>query len=430
MFRAPTVALVSFSLSCLAAAASQAAPVDPVAACFAPGTPAWRVQQVEAFVDDQTGLVSPFQGLPGTRWSQTATDGGGLGQGDPTVLTWSYIPDGTTIPGGVVPGEPTGPSNLRAWLNGIYSDFDTWHALFVRIFDRWSELTGISYVYEPNDDGAAFASGGAAGQLGVRGDLRIGAHFIDGSPAGGSVLGYNFFPNNGDMVLDSADTFFNNTGNDSLGMRNTLAHEHGHGLGMSHVCPINQTKLMEPFLALAFDGPQHDDILGGQRGYGDVDEANDTSGTATDLGGTGVVLTDRSIDDNADVDWYRFPGAAGEVITVRVEPIGLTYLNGPQNQNGSCTPGTPFNSLAQNDLSFQLRAANGTTVLANVDDGIVGENEVLLNFSLPSSGNFFVRVAGVQNAAQLYDLSVLGSGTVFADGFESGNTSAWSATVP
>jgi hypothetical protein len=350
-----------------------------------------------------------------------------LGQGDPTVLTWSYIPDGTTIPGGVVPGEPTAPSDMRGWLNGIYGNFNTWHAVFVQVFNRWSALTGIRYVYEPNDDGAAFAAGGARGLLGVRGDVRIGGHFIDGNS---NVLAYNYFPNNGDMILDSFDSFYNNTGGNSIRLRNTLAHEHGHGLGMSHVCPINQSKLMEPFLTTSFDGPQHDDILGGQRGYGDTDEPNNGMGSSTDLGGTGVVLTDRSIDDNSDVDWYRFPGAAGEVITVRVEPIGFTYLNGPQNANGSCSAGTSFNSLTLSDLSFQLRAPNGTTVLASVDDGIAGQNEILLNFSLPSSGSFFVRVAGTQNAAQLYDLSVLGSGTIFADGFESNDTSAWSATVP
>lgn len=413
----------SVASPCVAASTGR----DRVEACFAPGTPDWRVQQVSAFVQHEIGLATRFQGLPGTRWTQTATDGGGLGQGDSTVLTWSYIPDGTSIAGGVVPGEPTAPSDMRAWLNSVYGNFNTWHAVFVQVFDRWSELAGLRYVYEPNDDGAAFGSGGAAGQLGVRGDLRIGGHFIDGNS---NVLAYNFFPNNGDMVLDSFDSFYNNLSGDSIRMRNVLAHEHGHGLGMSHVCPINQSKLMEPFLTTAFDGPQHDDILGGNRGYGDVDEPNNGMGTATDLGGTGVVLMDRSVDDDTDTDWYEFPGAAGEVITIRVEPIGLSYLNGPQNQNGSCSAGTLFNSLTQSDLSFELRAPNGTTVLANVDDGNAGANEVLLNFSLPSSGSFFVRVAGAQNAAQLYDLSVLGSGTVFADGFESGNTSAWSATVP
>jgi len=120
----------------------------------------------------------------------------------------------------------------------------------------------------------------ASGVLGVRGDVRISGHFIDGNSG---VLAYNFFPNFGDMVIDTGDNTYNNTASNSLILRNILAHEHGHGLGISHVCPVNQTKLMEPFLTTAFDGPQPDDILAGNRGYGDDNEHNDTPGTATGL---------------------------------------------------------------------------------------------------------------------------------------------------
>ena len=45
----------------------------------------------------------------GSRWSGTATDGFGLTQGDPTTITWSFIPDGTFISGGV--GEPASNSD-------------------------------------------------------------------------------------------------------------------------------------------------------------------------------------------------------------------------------------------------------------------------------------------------------------------------------
>ncbi|MEM8681384.1 MAG: hypothetical protein AAGF97_18715, partial [Planctomycetota bacterium] len=33
----------------------------------------------------------------GTRWSRTAVSGAGLTQGDPTTLTWGFVPDGTNI---------------------------------------------------------------------------------------------------------------------------------------------------------------------------------------------------------------------------------------------------------------------------------------------------------------------------------------------
>lgn len=408
-------------------------PQEAPAVCFAPGTPAWRIRQVTAFARGNTGLTASrgrFQGLPANRWSTTASSGGGLAQGDPTVITWSYLADGVSIPGNQVPGEPTAPSNLRAWLGGIYGDFATWHAIFVAVFTRWSELTGIAYVYEPNDDGASFGPGGAPGLAGVRGDVRVGAHFIDGSPAGGSVLAYNFFPNNGDMVIDSADSFFNNIGGNSIRMRNTLAHEHGHGIGLRHVCPIAQTKLMEPILTTSFDGAQHDDTLGGQRGYGDPDEPNDVRAAASGLAASAVTVAGRSIDDNLDVDWYRFPGAIGEQISFTLQPLGMSYLEGPQNPDGTCSAGTTFDSLVRSDLALEVRDSDGVTILASADAGPAGVAESITNLSLPRSGNFFVRVAGADNAAQLYDLTVAGIGTLFADGFESGDTSAWSAAIP
>ena len=146
----------------------------------------------------------------------------------------------------------------------------------------WSELNGLSNVYEPNDDGAAWTQSTIdAGALDVRGDVRIAGHLIDGNSG---VLAYNFFPDFGDMVIDTGDTFYNDTSDSSLRLRNVLAHEHGRGLGLSHSCPINQTKLMEPFVSTAFDGPQHDDILGTNRGYGDTNEHNDVTGSPTALG--------------------------------------------------------------------------------------------------------------------------------------------------
>jgi len=205
---------------------ARAAGRPPAAACFAPGTPDYVVQETARRLAGQAlSLAAPtddFTFDDNDRWSRTAIDGSGLGQGDRTTLTWSYVPDGTSICGFI--GEPTAPSELNAWLAGIYGDFTTWHALFQDMFNRWSELTGITYVYEPNDDGAAFGCTSLpSGVVGVRGDVRISAHPIDGDSG---VLAYNFFPNSGDMVLESDDSFYDNTSSESLRLRNVLAHEH------------------------------------------------------------------------------------------------------------------------------------------------------------------------------------------------------------
>jgi hypothetical protein len=352
-----------------------------MAACFAPGTPEDVVMAFDAlaFHPDNRFQIN-------NRWDSTALSGGGLGQGDPTIITWSLIPDGTFINDA---GFGGGPSDLFAWMNGIYGNFDNWFPLYQQVFDRWEELSGNDYVYEPNDDGVNQSSNFNAGIAGVRGDVRIGAKRIDG---GGGVLAYNFFPDNGDMVLDSDDSFYNNVGGNSIRLRNILSHEHGHGKGMAHVCPSNGTKLMEPFINTGFDGPQLDDRLHAQRQYGDFNEPNDSAGSATDIGSPFFFsISQVSIDDNSDVDWYELTATEPSELTVQVTATGETYLDGPQTQ--SCSNGTPFDSLRIHDLRVDLLAANGTTVLTSEDSTGIGEAEVI-NFVLEDPGTYYVRVRG------------------------------------
>ncbi len=399
------------------------------AACFAPGTSPEYVAEVTRRANSLSEPLFQAGGgfdrhRLGNRWSTTATDGGGLGQGDPTTLTWSYVQDGTFIAG--FAGEPGSNSALFAWLNGVYGDFNTWHALFIQIFDRWSALSGFSYAYEPNDDGLNL--GGAVGALGVRGDLRIGAHIIDGNSG---ILAYNFFPNNGDMVIDAFDAFYNNTTNNSIRMRNVLAHEHGHGLGLNHVCPVSQSKLMEPFVSVAFDGPQFDDVLGTQRGYGDFNEHNDTSGTATALGVLPAAVSDISIDDGGGEDWFSVALGSGEMITATVTPSGVPYLEGPQNANGSCPAGTSFDPRTELDLRLEILGTDGSTVLASVNDTGLGGSETTSAIA-GAAGTYYVRVfnGDAVDNAQAFMLDVDSSATLFGDGFESGDTSLWDVTVP
>lgn len=409
-------------------------PLRP-AVCFAPGTPVEEMEITTAEVNS-LGLATssldpePFVFNDSDRWSATATDGSGLSQGDPMTLTWSIVPDGTSIFGYI--GEPTADSNLQSFLNGIYGSEAAWLPVFESVFERWSELSGIQYVYEPNDDGSDWTVFTiAGGQLGVRGDIRISGHAIDGTFG---VLAYNFFPNTGDMVLDTSDASFTSTGGNSLLLRNTVAHEHGHGLGFEHVCPLDDTKLMEPILALAFDGPQHDDILAVQRGYGDRFEHNDGSGSATDLGVLDVgrvELSDVSVDDNADGDVFGFTLSAPSGLEADLVPVGFTYLSGPQNNNGSCSAGSTFNSLPIHDLGLRVRNA-GFGVVATVDATGAGQSEALSELQLPA-GQYFVEIFGdTSNEAQLYrlDLTVIEGLEIFTDGFESGNTAVWSGSLP
>src|SRR5581483_6781492 len=360
-----------------------------------------------------------------------ATDGCCLGQGAPTTLTYSFVPDGTPISGGA--GEPSSPSDMRAFLDGIYGSSDVWMPLFHAVFARWSELAGVRYVYEPADDGAPFPTAGGA--LGVRGDVRIGGHPINGT---GGVIAYNWYPNSGDMVLDTADANLGYTAGESLLLRNVVAHEHGHGLGLNHVCPIDETKLMEPIATLSFDGPQHDDVLAGQRGYGDPLESNDAAASATDLGtlssNTTVGIDGMSADDDADVDFYRFAVGGGKKLSATLTPVGFTYLQGPQNPDGSCTSGTPFDSRTRNDLALDVLAADGSTVVASASGAPAGTAEAIDDLALPTAGAYFLRIRpGPASTVQLYDLSLSVADVaakpemIFEDDFEAGDLAAWSA---
>ncbi|MEM1070710.1 MAG: matrixin family metalloprotease, partial [Planctomycetota bacterium] len=366
--------------------------------------------------------IAQFQFNDGNRWGGTTQSGGGLGQGDPTVVTWSIVPDGTNINGFV--GEAASPSNLVSTFRGIYGIFDdptdtnyvgeAWFEAIVSAFDRWSEVSGLEYVYESNDDGANF--GFFNGVDGVRGDIRVGGHNIDGNSG---TLAYNFFPNTSDMVIDTSDAFFNDTSNDSLRLRNVIAHEAGHGMGISHVESNNASFLMEPFINLGFDGPQFDDILATHRGYGDALEGNDSFATATDLGAfsdgdsmvigadafdTFVSATDTSfvsIDDDSDVDFFSFTVSGISTLDVMVDPIGPTYNQGAQNGSQSV-----FVASEQSDLRLEVYDRDGTTLIGESNVGGLGASELLSEIQLSGAGEYFIAVRGADNAAQMYRLEL------------------------
>jgi hypothetical protein len=360
---------------------------------WAPGTPQAVIEEHEAGFATAGADVNTVDGM---RWTTTATNGSGLTQGHPSTITWSVVPDGTALP--TAQGEPVAGSNLRARLNELYDSIDDWLPVLQQVFDRWEAVSGIDFEYEPSDDGSAYGNN-SRGVLGVRGDVRIGGHFIDGN---NGVLAYNYFPNHGDMVLDTADSYFSNLSNNSIRLRNTVAHELGHGLGLDHSLPKSGTKLMEPTITTGYDGPQHDDILRVNRGYGDRLEGNDTAATAFDLGAlslTPTVVTDVSIDDDSDVDYFRFTLSETATINLTLSPDGSTYTVGLEDGSNES-----FDSRAQSDLSLEVFSAGAATVLASANLAGLGGTETLAGVSLVV-GEYLVRITGAQNAAQMYTLS-------------------------
>lgn len=380
-------------------------------------------------IDDGGINVFPGEAQVNNRWTTTANGATGA-TGNPATLTWGFLADGVSIPGGAVSGEPTANSSLQASLNALYGTSATWQPIFQSVMDRWSAVSGLTFNYTGlSDDGAGMpqvnVTGGASGLLGVRPDIRIGGHFIDG-PSGTNVLAYCYFPNVGDMVIDTsnfnAGSFFANTANSSRALRNVIAHELGHGLGFNHVDPVNQTKLMEAFASTSFDGPQFDDIYAAQINYGDPFEKggrNETAATASNLGtlvnGANAVSAwgsannptqARSIANTTDSDYLKFTITGSKNLTFNVSPFGPTYTQGAQ---GGAT--ASFNAAAQGDLSITVYDTNGTTVLTTANATGLGGSETASLSNLPA-GTYFLKVNIASGLTQPYNVSITAADAV------------------
>ncbi len=340
------------------------AATEPAFTCFSHGTP-----EEEAAILLKYPLLgnppppNPLAFFTGTSWTPV---------GEGLTLTWSLVPDGTFIPSF---GTGAGASS------DMFATFDaqfaaaggraTWVSLVEQFLERWTELNGNTYVRITQagvdwDDGAAFnTSPGSA----TRGDIRISGRSIDGG-TGSNILAFNFFPTNADMVIDT-DNNWANSANNFRFFRNVLMHEHGHGIGLFHLCSSNSNHLMEPFINTSFDGLQHDDVRAAQRQHGDPFEPDNTVAEATDLGifnigdsqivglvpSPNINFTDNlSIDDDSEEDWFQFTVTEETGVTILASPRGIAYDNSPQNGDGSCpgAPGIPINSTMASDLKLQL----------------------------------------------------------------------------
>lgn len=364
----------------------------------------------------------------GNRWTTTATNGtSSRSQGQPVDLTWGLLSDGTSISG----SEGRSPSDLIAMLNteigastGGIQDAP-WFRLFEESFGRWSELSGVTYSYEPIDLGAELNNTTTpSGSLGRYADTRIGGHSIDGTESP-NTLAYNYFPNHADMVLDTDNSaFYGSSFSDYRRLRNVLMHEAGHGLGLDHLESSDSSQLMEPFISTAFDGPQIDDILAIQRNYGDVYEKNGGNdnfllsddagifgdGDAWSIGTDGdsrVVSSTQtdfiSIDDDSDVDYFKFSVTEAGIIDIDLTQVGITYQEGSQGGTQ-----TALNASTLNQLELELERLDGSGTITEAQGERVASlnRESIESFTVSPGEEYFVRVSGTENNVQLYQLDL------------------------
>jgi hypothetical protein len=398
--------------------------VAPVIVCFADGTDPRYVAAIERLVKQRNDAL--FAGLDyftSTRWSGTV--------GSPVTIRWSFIPDGVSISSGA--GEPVSNSTLFATFDAAFSSQGgrtIWANRFVQAFARWSQLSGNVYTRIRSgssdwDDGAAW---GTAGSAGLRGDVRIGGHPIDGASG---ILAYNYFPLNGDMVLDTNDAvgFFSIAANQHRAMRNVIMHEHGHGTGLQHSCSINANILMYPSTSgsPSYDGPQQDDIRGEQSLYGDVNGVTVSIAQATDLGRvsaysrlgpygvtplptTGVADANSSvlsIDPASTSDSYKITTDSPVTLSVAVAPIGSSYQNAAQAGDGSCPTTGTANALAARTLGITILGSDGTTQMGTASAPSAGLAVSIDSVGLPTPGVYYIQVsAAAGSGVQSYTLSI------------------------
>lgn len=361
------------------------------------------------------------------RWTTTATDATAAPPGFPVTLTWGIVADGTSISTG-------GTSNFISFFDGLYGNggggadltLRPWFTLVEQSFDRWTELSGLTFVYEPADDGAAH--GNFAGALGVRGDVRLAGKFLDG--VGGTNAQAGFIPN-ADLTVDSGDAlYFGNSSNNFRAMRNTLMHEIGHSFGLGHVDSNSAAFLMEGFSNNSFEGPQLDDVRGVQSLYGDKYErlagsgGNGAIAQASPLGlinpgssltigmhaGTGTLVLPGeadfvSIANQNDVDFFSFTLTGPAVVGLTLAPLGASYN---ERIGGSSSAYTTTNAAQLSDLNLELYSLVNDipALLGSANSQPIGGVESLLDVALATPGEYFVRIAGSGGATQLYQLAI------------------------
>ncbi|MCC6320614.1 MAG: matrixin family metalloprotease [Phycisphaerales bacterium] len=341
-----------------------------------------RPSELEALIA-QTQLLPPALGQFSTRYYtdtfvwQGDLDIGPSARALPAHLTYSFPADGTSW--GMEPPARVAPNDLNARLVQTFGDIDRGREYLRAALACWRKYSGVTYT-EVADDNTLMT--GSSDRVATRGDIRIGG--LPFSPAGpNGFLAFNGFPSGlgassiagGDMAINTSyftASWYQNATNDYRALRNTAAHEHGHGLGCIHSVPCDTTKLMEPMIFTSRDMLQRDEIRAAQRNYGDRFAGNQTFNTAKHFGDLSspsvrsVMVRDLSTNGSGGWnfsrnDYFKFTLTSPQPVVLSATPIG--ELSNQGQQVGGCA-GTlaDVDSLVAGNLRIELLDATGTLI--------------------------------------------------------------------
>lgn len=309
-------------------------------ACFAPGTPLsiraahYQAMLATGFWPDRPAGLTSRQHSP--RSSQGVVE---------KVVGYTIVPDGTSVFG--TPSKLVSTLDMHFAYQGSRAQ---WLRLVEGVGKRWHTATKVLQVSRymsasiPDfDDGAAWPTSDRA--IGKRGPCRIAGVDLDGP---GNLLGYAFFPPTSDILFDTTEDWGNPESSWRF-LRNFLAHEFGHAVGIDHAMPEDGTKLMEPTLSMEIDGPQHDDVRtvkqlfhdGVYIGFGTIPLLFDTyyfSDDPGDLDGHWASKPQAStlgLWPSGVVDRFGATGNLGQAYTIELWPVGWPYPIGPEDNFGA-----------------------------------------------------------------------------------------------
>ena len=368
------------------------------------------------------------------RIKQTAHQDKRSEMGDPMIITWSIVPDGTRMPNNFVPSGVKKVSDFIAGMDkahrvaadDITDDLQQrpWFKILEKSFDKYASKTGLTYIYEPHDTGDRMDFTSSIGKKGSVGDVRIGGLSLASSTLdlraysglpGGSGQAPNIVFNTSHKLLASPRDF------DFL-----LVHENMHNVGINHIL-VNSDPRLTAIASMGGgtgNGPQFNDLLGLHRRYGDVNEkgqGNDTVKLATDLGefsesnqlsigmdaGPLTVKSKQtdfvSIDGSTDLDVYKFTiaGTTAEPtpVTIDLTPRGSKY---EYVLEGVRSGALRIDASKLTNLSFTLINSAGRKV--SIDETKRGEKE---SYSIKlRPDDYYIEVKGRENKPQFYSLEI------------------------
>ena len=250
----------------------------------------------------------------------------GVPWNDPSHLTLSFAPDGTTIAGHT--------SSLFQSLNAQQPTAQ-WERSILLAFQTWAVNANLN-IGLVADSGAAFGVAGASQHDGRFGDIRVGAHSmapdvlsisVPNDPALSSTL-------TGDVFINKSDNF-SSKGLDILGV---LLHESGHVLGIGETADskspmyakyLGNTKLTAGDIASlqALYGNRALDRNEGSSGNDTIARASTIQSPGSYTGATPLVaFGDISTAKDADVFAFRAPSGYQGGATIRLQSAGISLL--------------------------------------------------------------------------------------------------------